>query len=122
MRTILCVLAGLALSCTTFSHKEATYDNGKMTYRWETKVSTFIGDKEATFFVDTTSVSGQLQGMGIDEEFRDIALRAIDKSPELAAAIIQAMKPGGALDGVLLELMDTDPDLGQAITEAIEDE
>lgn len=118
-RVLSLLLVCLIVGCTTFSHKEATYDNGEMSYKWETKVSTFIGDKEATFFVDTTSLSGQLQGMGIDKEFRDIALRAIDKSPELATAIIAAFRPGGQLEGALAELMTTDPELAKAITEAI---
>ena len=123
MKEILVSVALLALvGCTTFSHKEATYEKGQMTYEWETKVSTFIGDKEATFFVDTTSVSGQLQGMGIDEEFRDIALRAIEKSPELATAIIAAFRPGGQLEGALAELTKTDPALAKAIAEALKDE
>lgn len=118
---VLALAACLALGCTHLEHAERTFEDGDTTWEWTTEGSTFLGVKSVTYFIDKESESAQLSGEGIDEEFRDVALRAIDKSPELATAIIAAFRPGGQLEGALAELTTTDPALAAAILDAFKD-
>lgn len=115
-------LAWLLYGCTHLEHQERTFDNGQLTWEWSTEGSTFLGVKSVEYFIDKNSEAAQLSGNGISDNFREVALRAIEKSPELAGAIIRAFRPGGALDGALLELTKSDPELAASILEALKDE
>lgn len=116
------LLLALAGGCTHLEHAERTFTAGEKTWEWTTEGSTFLGVKTVTYFIDKESESAELSGNGISTNFRDVALRAIEKSPELATAIIAAFRPGGQLEGALAELTTTDPALAAAIAEALKDE
>jgi len=115
-RGALLALLALLAGCTHLEHLEESYDaNGKLAWRWKTEGSTFIGLKSVEWVIDEKSEAAQLAGSGISDNFRDVALRAIDTSPELSAAIVRAFRPGGTLEGALVEMARTDPVLAAAI-------
>jgi hypothetical protein len=119
-RATLLVLLAFIVGCTHLEHLEEEYDpSGKLTWRWRTEGSTFIGMKSVEWIIDEKSEAAQLAGKGISDNFRDVALRAIDTSPELAAAIVRAFRPGGTLEGALAETVEADPLLGAAIRAAV---
>ncbi|GAG46366.1 unnamed protein product [marine sediment metagenome] len=124
MKEILASVAVLALAagCTHLEHQERTFTDGQLTWEWSTEGSTFMGVKSVTYFIDKESEAAELSGNGISDNFREVALRAIEKSPELATAIIAAFRPGGQLEGALAELTKTDPALAAAIAEALKGE
>lgn len=118
--TLLVALLALCAGCTHLEHLEETYDgSGKLTWRWKTEGSTFIGLKSVEYVIDEKSEAAHLAGSGISDNFRDVALRAIDTSPDLAAAIVRAFRPGGTLEGVLGEMAKTDPVVATAIRAAV---
>ena len=124
MRQILVSVIVLLLAggCTHLEHQERTFTHGKLTWEWSTEGSTFLGVKSVEYFIDKNSEAAQLSGDGISDKFKQVAMRAIEKSPELATAIIAAFRPGGQLEGALAELTKTDPALANAIVEAMKGE
>jgi hypothetical protein len=123
MHVILCILIALVLGCTTYMHREESWDStGQQTYKWETKGSTFIAVKRVEFMIDTNSERAALAGDGISEKMRDVLLAQVAIEPELAHQIISAMRPGGQLEDALAELVKTEPALADAITKAMDDE
>ncbi len=125
MRSILAAVFVVAISigCTHLEHIEREYDSsGNLTWEWKTEGSTFLGMKSIEYIIDKESEAAQLAGNGISDNFREVALRAIDTSPELTAAIVRAMRPGGTLEGALAQLATEDPELGAQIRSAIADQ
>ena len=118
--TLLVALLAFFVGCTHLEHLEETYDgSGKITWRWKTEASTFIGMKSVEYIIDKESEAAQLAGSGISDNFREVALRSIDTSPELAAAIVRAFRPGGTLEGALAEVVKADPVVAAKIRAAV---
>jgi hypothetical protein len=125
MRSILAavVLVSLTAGCTHLEHTESEYDStGKLTWKWETEAWTAFGMKSIEYVINKESEAAQLAGKGISNNFREVALRGIDTSPEFAAAIVRAFRPGGTLEGALAQLATEDPELGAKIRGAIADQ
>ncbi|MHC4711993.1 MAG: hypothetical protein ACYTAN_01810 [Planctomycetota bacterium] len=106
----------VAAGCTNLEHLEREYNaQGALTWEWKTEGSTFLGMKSVEYVIDRESEAAQLAGSGISNNFRDVALRAIEISPVLAERIVAALRPGGQLEAALAEVTKTDPSLAEAL-------
>jgi hypothetical protein len=118
----LLALSTLAAGCNSLHHTERSWTNGKLDFEWETRAFTFLAVKQIEYVIDAKSEKAMLSGKGISSNATKVALAGIAESPEVASAIITAMRPGGLLENALADLGTTDPDLAAAIAEAMEEE